>query len=349
MARQSVGTGAVAVEAALEATAVARHAEAADKEDHGREDVALLGEAEPGRILERLADRAEQVGKADDGDERGVLEEVDDVVDDARHDDAQRLRQRDEDLHLPPFEADGIGGFFLLDRYALQAAAHGLGHVGGVEQRERHHGADQAVDADAIGQEQRHHDGRHEEHRQQRHAAPQLDEADREDADHRQLRAAAERQQDAERQRTCHGHEGDDDVEHQPAPQVGVDERQAGDPADQQDAGQQREQRQQQDDEEPAMPGALAHDRRGERDQQRRDDEQPPQFRIGVVTPEEGVQAQLDEGPAGAVAGAGVLAAAGHRRVLHRPVEEGWNDQAEQRQYEHGDQRVRERAEQVAV
>jgi len=58
----SGAAGAVAVEAALEAAAVARHAEAADEEEDRREDVALLGEAEPGGVLQRLVHRAEQIG-----------------------------------------------------------------------------------------------------------------------------------------------------------------------------------------------------------------------------------------------------------------------------------------------
>ena len=53
---------AVAVEAAFEAAAVARHAEAADEEEDRREDVALLGEAEPGGVLQRLVHRTEQIG-----------------------------------------------------------------------------------------------------------------------------------------------------------------------------------------------------------------------------------------------------------------------------------------------
>ena|SRR5215813_10621294 len=58
----SGAAGAVAVQAAFEAAAVARHAEAADEEEDRREDVALLGEAEPGGVLQRLVHRAEQIG-----------------------------------------------------------------------------------------------------------------------------------------------------------------------------------------------------------------------------------------------------------------------------------------------
>src|SRR5882672_301298 len=68
---------AMPVEPALEATPIARHGEAANEEEGRGEDVALLGEAEPGGILERLVDRPQEVDEADDGDERGVLEEID--------------------------------------------------------------------------------------------------------------------------------------------------------------------------------------------------------------------------------------------------------------------------------
>ena len=53
---------------------------------------------------------------------------------------------------------------------------------------------------DARRQEQRQHHRGHEQQRDQRHAADQLDEADAQRLDHRQLRAPAERQQDAERE-----------------------------------------------------------------------------------------------------------------------------------------------------
>src|SRR3954466_8887524 len=104
---------AMLVEPALDAAPVARHRKAAGEEHHRRERVALLGKAEPGRVLERLVGGAEQVDEADAGDERGVLEQVDDVVDDAGDDMAQRLRERNEGLHLPPGKTKRIGGLLL--------------------------------------------------------------------------------------------------------------------------------------------------------------------------------------------------------------------------------------------
>src|SRR5438094_7094545 len=92
-------SGPMAVEPPFEAPSVGRHGEAADEEEHCGEDVALLGQAQPRGILERLIDGPEKVDETDDGDQRGILEEIDDVVDDPRHDDAQGLRQGDEHLH----------------------------------------------------------------------------------------------------------------------------------------------------------------------------------------------------------------------------------------------------------
>src|ERR1700733_6753748 len=114
--------GSMPVEAALEAAAIARHGKAAQEEHRGREDIALLGEAEPGRILQRLLDGAEHVDEADDGHERRVLEQVDDVVDDPGHDYAKGLRQGHEELNLPPAEAERCGRLLLPCRDAPQAA-----------------------------------------------------------------------------------------------------------------------------------------------------------------------------------------------------------------------------------
>src|SRR5260370_11514203 len=110
------GSGPMTVQPPLEASPVARHGEAADEEENRGEDIALLGQTEPGGILERLIDRAEEVDETDDGDERGVLEEIDDVVDNPRHDDAHGLRQGDEHLHLPPVETDRASGLLLTQR-----------------------------------------------------------------------------------------------------------------------------------------------------------------------------------------------------------------------------------------
>src|SRR5215207_10419394 len=70
-------------EAPLDAAASQRHQQAADEEHRRREGVALARHPKPGLVLARLADNAEEVEQPDDGDERRVLEQVDDRVDEA--------------------------------------------------------------------------------------------------------------------------------------------------------------------------------------------------------------------------------------------------------------------------
>src|SRR5215469_11950561 len=109
-AETSVLAGPMPVEAPLHAACVARHRKAAHEEHHHREYVPFVCKAEPSRVLDRLIHSTEDIEEADDGDQRRVLEEIDDVVDDAGHHMAQCLGKHDEGLHLPPFEADRIGG-----------------------------------------------------------------------------------------------------------------------------------------------------------------------------------------------------------------------------------------------
>ena len=84
--------------------------------------------------------------------------------------------------------------------------------------------AHQTVDREVSGQEQRQHIGGEEQHGDQRHAAPELDERDRENPDQRNGRAPAQRERDPDR------HRGDDagDRHHQrhqqAAPQPGIDQ-----------------------------------------------------------------------------------------------------------------------------
>src|SRR3954453_701329 len=92
-------------EAPLEPRRDAGHSEAADKEDHPREEIALAREAEPSLVAQCQVDDSEQVGDADDGDQRRVLEQVDHGVDDGGEHGAQRLWQDDEPLHLPVSQA----------------------------------------------------------------------------------------------------------------------------------------------------------------------------------------------------------------------------------------------------
>src|SRR5260370_23669074 len=71
------------------------------------------------------------------------------------------------------------------------------------------------------GQEERQHISGKEQYRDQRDAAPELDENDGGPADDRQLGAAPKREQDAERQREDDAGERNDESHQEPAPQAG--------------------------------------------------------------------------------------------------------------------------------
>ena len=168
----------------------------------------------------------EQIEQRDDRDQRGILEQRDEAVDEAGDDVAQRLRHHDQRRRLPPGQAERACRFPLPARDRLQAAADHLGLIGAGKQRDADQGAHQTVDREAGRNEQRQHVGCEEQHRDQRHAAPEFDEGDRENPDQRNRRAPAKRQRDADR------HRGDDagDRHHQrhqkPAPQPRIDNRQ---------------------------------------------------------------------------------------------------------------------------
>src|SRR5260370_36530211 len=76
------------------------------------------------------------------------------------------------------------------------------------------------------GQEERQHISGKEQYRDQRDAAPELDENDGGPADDRQLGAAPKREQDAERQREDDAGERNDESHQEPAPQAGLHMRQ---------------------------------------------------------------------------------------------------------------------------
>lgn len=70
-----------------------------------------------------------------------------------------------------------MSGLHLPLGHRLQAATNDLGDIGCGEENDCHLCADELVDSDAIGHEQRQHDRCHEQDADQRHAAHDLDEA----------------------------------------------------------------------------------------------------------------------------------------------------------------------------
>src|SRR5215472_11161984 len=84
------------VELALEHMAVARHEKAEGEINYRSEYIRLDIEALPVGVGQCRIGGAKQIEQADDGDERGVLEPADKVVDEGRNDHRQRLRQHDQ-------------------------------------------------------------------------------------------------------------------------------------------------------------------------------------------------------------------------------------------------------------
>src|SRR3546814_12252168 len=74
-----------------------RHAEAADEEQDGDEDVDLPGQADPLRVGQRRAADAQHVGQPDDDHQGGVFEQAHEGDHDAGQRDLQGLRRHDEE------------------------------------------------------------------------------------------------------------------------------------------------------------------------------------------------------------------------------------------------------------
>ena len=139
---------------------------------------------------------------------------------------------------LPVGQAERIGGLILPARHRLQAAADDFGKIGAREQDDGDLRAQQLVDVDAVGHEQRKHHARHEQQADQRHAADQLDIEHAERTDRRQLRAPAERDEDSEREAEGETEGREDQRHRQAAPAVLRHEGQAENAAPHQHADQ---------------------------------------------------------------------------------------------------------------
>ena len=255
--------------AALQRQPDAREAEAAEPVEQAGERIGLLVHADPVRVGERGLRDAEQVEDRDDQHQRGVLHQRDELVGHRGQRNANGLRQHDEAGRAPVAEAQRGRGLVLAFGHRLQAAAHGFRHVGGDHQAEPDHGAREAIDADARRHDQRQQDRGEENHRDDRHAAPELDEDHRDHADHRQLRLAPEREQDAERDRDQAGIDRDENGEHQPAPFARLDVAQAEAAGEQPDA-ERRQHDEGRDRESAAIGERLPRQRRDADDEDRR-------------------------------------------------------------------------------
>src|SRR5215831_19115872 len=76
---------------------------------------------------------------------------------------------------LPIGEAEGLGAFGLTFRHGLQSGTHDFGQVGSGEEDDGDLRAQELIDVETIGHEQRKHDARHEQEADQRHATNEFD------------------------------------------------------------------------------------------------------------------------------------------------------------------------------
>src|SRR2546421_3755976 len=178
---------AMRVQPVLDEQGIPRHAKTEDEVDDPGERKAgeQRGRRRPVWIGKRPAQRSQQIEQRDDRNQRGVLEQADEAVDEVGDDVAQRLRHHDQRRGLAPGQAERARRLTLPARDCLQAAADVLSLVGAGKQRDPDQGAHQSVDGETGRNEQRQHIGCEEQHRDQRNPAPELDEGDRENPDQR--------------------------------------------------------------------------------------------------------------------------------------------------------------------
>ncbi|EFI64036.1 hypothetical protein BCSJ1_25876, partial [Bacillus cereus SJ1] len=151
------------------------------------------GDAEPDleggeRGGDRLAAALGQFGDGDHRDQRGVLDQADELPGQRRQHALEGLRQDHVAHRLAGVQAQGAGGLVLSAGDGLHAGPDDLGHVGAGEQRQRRnpgelagqveHGADEEVEDEDL--------------HQQRRAAHQLDVDRRQVVQGRVLRQPAE-------------------------------------------------------------------------------------------------------------------------------------------------------------
>ena len=163
----------------------------------------------------------EHLEEPDDREERGVLEEADELAHDRRQDRAQGLREHDLAHRPHRAQPEGLRRLDLPSGHRLETAAHDLGDVGALEQRdddERPHEEARRVDRGREGVDDQVLPD--EEERHQGHPPEELDVADREHAQDRQPRSSAQRGEDADREGDDDPDHGDEEGELEPAPVI---------------------------------------------------------------------------------------------------------------------------------
>jgi hypothetical protein len=204
---------AAAREPAFQPVGEARQAEAQDEVGQAQDQVDLRRLGEHLRVDLRRDER--HLGQPDDVAQRGLLDGRDELVHQRGQHAAQRLRQHHQAHGAAVAQAQCAGGFHLAARQALDAGAHDLGQVGGVEhhQRDQHGGELVGLDAGHAGQEE----VGPEDHHQERQAAHHEHEARDGPAQPAPRAHARQPERDAQRQRQHQPARGQQQREHQAA------------------------------------------------------------------------------------------------------------------------------------
>ena len=179
-----------------------------------------MREVEVGRDLDlRLL---EGLDRAEDADERRVLLQADEVVQERRDHAAHGLREHDRGERLAAGEPERARGRFLARVHRLDPGAVHLGDVGGVDEDEREDPPERRRRRDPLDRERRRAEAEQCDHEDRRHAAEEVGVGDREHAD-REEDGAGEAAQDGERER------GDEDDRLRDAEDLHVQQEGAGD------------------------------------------------------------------------------------------------------------------------
>ena len=146
-----------------------------------------MGEVEVGGDLD--LGLLERLDRAEDADERGVLLEADEVVQERRDHAAHGLRQDDGRERLAPRQPERARRRLLARVDGLDSGAVDLGDVRGVDEDERDDPPERRRGRHALDRERRRAEAEQRDHEDRRHAAEEVGVGDRERAEREEDRA----------------------------------------------------------------------------------------------------------------------------------------------------------------
>src|SRR6266699_118445 len=168
---------------------------------------------------------AKEIRGGDHVHERGVLEQDDRLREEHRQHVAEGLRQHDPSHRLPVVQSQRVARPDLTARDRLDAGAHDLAVVRGLEHGERDDARPERADPDRVLRSDHpradvgHQEEEPEDHEHQRHRAHEVDVASRGHRKRAEARQPHHREQRAENDSSGHRHERERDGERHPFPE----------------------------------------------------------------------------------------------------------------------------------